>query len=133
MDSQWQLAQTSVGLVPGKLSRYPQRFGSCTVTEANIFQYFFDIMEMAMALVGVSRMVQVVNGQFQSPAIEPNWGDTIEATDKSSLLLNDTGMHWHGMRQFRTSRMDGANELIKCPIVPGESKTYTSEVTQYGT
>lgn len=46
---------------------------------------------------------------------------------------NGTSMHWHGLRQYKTNHMDGVNGITECPLAPGQSKTYTFQLTQHGT
>ena len=46
---------------------------------------------------------------------------------------NGTSIHWHGVRQYHSTGSDGVNGITECPIAPGDSKTYTFQVTQFGT
>ncbi|KAJ4288428.1 laccase, multicopper oxidase, benzenediol:oxygen oxidorectuctase [Kalmusia sp. IMI 367209] len=99
----------------------------------NTVKYTFKLSNMTMAPDGVSRHMQVVNGQYPGPTIEANWGDNIEVTVVNNLVANGTGIHWHGLRMLGTNDMDGTAGLTECPIAPGESKTYKFKATQYGT
>jgi len=80
-----------------------------------------------------------VNGTYPGPLIEANWGDTlrIHVTNHLYQISNDTAangttIHWHGLRQFRSSESDGVNGITQCPIAPRESYTYEFLVQQYG-
>lgn len=52
---------------------------------------------------------------------------------KNSMRDNGTSIHWHGVRQYHSPGSDGVNGLTECPIAPGDSKTYSFQVTQFGT
>lgn len=54
----------------------------------------------------------------------------IHVTNKHPL--NGTTIHWHGIRQFMTNDMDGANGVTQCPIAPNQTFTYRFNATQYG-
>ncbi|KAF2397368.1 lcc1, laccase [Trichodelitschia bisporula] len=97
------------------------------------FQYHLDVSKKTMAFDGVSREVQVFNGQYPGPTLEADWGDTLQITVSNSLPDNGTSIHWHGLRQLNSNQMDGTNGITECPIAPGQSKTYTFKATQYGT
>ncbi|KAF2660090.1 multicopper oxidase [Lophiostoma macrostomum CBS 122681] len=81
---------------------------------------------------GVEKDMILINGQYPGPTIVADWGDTISITVKSSLTLNGTGIHWHGLRQLGSNQMDGVGGITECPIADGVSKTYTFKATQYG-
>ncbi|KAI1082137.1 laccase 2 [Whalleya microplaca] len=46
---------------------------------------------------------------------------------------NGTTIHWHGVRQYQNSPMDGVPGTTECPIPPGGSFTYRWRAEQYGT
>ncbi|KAK6335155.1 hypothetical protein TWF718_010592 [Orbilia javanica] len=76
----------------------------------------------------------LVNGQYPGPKIEGNWGDTFEITVKNRLSNgNGTSMHFHGIQQLGTNRMDGASGITQCPIPVGKSMKYVWRANQYGT
>ena len=62
-----------------------------------------------------------------------DWGDDIVVNVKSSLTLNGTGIHWHGMRQLNNNQYDGVGGVTECPIADGETRTYKFKATQFGT
>jgi len=88
---------------------------------------------MTLSPDGTPREMTVFNGQFPGPSIIADWGDTIQVTVQNSLPDNGTSVHWHGLRQLHSNQMDGTNGITECPILPGESRTYTFKATEYGT
>ena len=74
-----------------------------------------------------------VNGQYPGPTIEADWGDILQITVKNQMQDNGTSIHWHGLRQRESNDMESVNGITECPIAPGASKTYTFQVTEYGT
>ena len=82
---------------------------------------------------GKSRTIFAINGQYPGPTIRANWGDTLQITVKNSLTSNGTGIHWHGLRQYKTNQMDGTGGITECPLAPGQTQTYTFLCTQFGT
>jgi len=76
----------------------------------------------------------VVNDQFPSPAIEANWGHTIEVTVVNNLIGPGEGfsIHWHGIRQIGTLWYDGAPSATQCPLAPGTSLTYSFTADAWG-
>lgn len=69
------------------------------------------------------------------PAIEANWGDTIQVTVNNAITNPEEGttLHAHGFLQQTTEWMDGVAAVSMCPISPGSSYTYTMKATPYGT
>lgn len=57
----------------------------------------------------------------------------IQVTLKNSVLVNGTGIHWHGIRQLGSCPQDGVPGITECPLAPGDTKTYTFKATQFGT
>lgn len=43
-----------------------------------------------------------------------------------------TSIHWHGIRQLRTTYMDGVNGVTQCPIAPDDQFNYVWKTWQYG-
>ena len=76
---------------------------------------------------------QVFNETYPGPPIRACWGDEISVTVHNDLEHNGTSVHWHGIRQFFSSPMDGVNAVTQCAIAPGDEWTYTFEALQYGT
>ena len=98
-----------------------------------VVSYTLEITNTTMAPDGKPRLVMAVNGQFPGPTIIANWGDTLEITVRNRLENNGTSIHWHGIRQWKTSQMDGTNGVTECPLAPNQQKTYRFLCTQFGT
>ncbi|KAK6438685.1 laccase, multicopper oxidase, benzenediol:oxygen oxidorectuctase [Oleoguttula sp. CCFEE 5521] len=79
------------------------------------------------------RLCLLFNGQYPGPTIRATWGDNLVINVKNSMKDNGTSIHWHGVRQYHSPGSDGVNGLTECPIAPGDSKTYSFQVTQFGT
>lgn len=77
----------------------------------------------------------LVNGQFPGPAIEANWGDTIQVTVHNQITSPEEGtaLHWHGFIQSQTPWFDGVPGVQQCPIAPGKKFTYQFRAELYGT
>ena len=74
-----------------------------------------------------------INGQYPGPVLRASWGDTVVVNIKNSLQHNGTAVHWHGVRQYQSVGSDGVGGITECPVPPGDTRTYTFQVTQYGT
>jgi FtsP/CotA-like multicopper oxidase with cupredoxin domain len=75
----------------------------------------------------------LVNGQYPGPVLRATWGDNVVVNIKNSLQDNGTSVHWHGVRQLNSPGSDGTGGITECPIAPGDTRTYSFKVTQYGT
>ena len=96
-------------------------------------RYVLDVSEMALAPDGMSfPNAKVFNGSYPGPWIQACWGDDIEVTVRNHLWYNGTSIHWHGIRQWNTTEMDGVNAVTQCPIAPGQEFTYKFKALQYG-
>lgn len=82
-----------------------------------------------------------------------DWGDMVSVTVVNKLQNNGTGVHYHGIRQLNSNTEDGVGGITECvptvhmfllladqqllilkgPIAPGSSRTYTWHATQFGT
>ncbi|KZL76688.1 multicopper oxidase, partial [Colletotrichum tofieldiae] len=82
---------------------------------------------------GVHKPAMLINNQFPGPTIEADWGDFVQIHVHNQLQNNGTSFHWHGMHLRGQNDQDGANGVTECPIPPGQSKTYSFQLTQYGT
>ncbi|KAH7043767.1 laccase-1 precursor [Macrophomina phaseolina] len=101
-------------------------------TTGKTVTYNLEITNTTMAPDGIERVVMAVNGQYPGPTLIADWGDTMVINVKNSLDHNGTGLHFHGLRQYKSNGADGANGITECPIAPGETKTYTFQCTQHG-
>ncbi|KAF8244371.1 hypothetical protein K440DRAFT_605113, partial [Wilcoxina mikolae CBS 423.85] len=106
-------------------------------------EYWLNVTYTTIAPDGVERIGQVVNGTYPGPLLEANWGDTLRihvtnylspnlSPNPSETAANGTTIHWHGIRQWRTTEADGVNGVTQCPIAPGNSYTYEWLAVQYG-
>lgn len=102
-------------------------------TTGKVVSYNLEVQNLTLAPDGVRRTVYAINGQFPGPVIRASWGDTLQITVKNSLTTNGTSIHWHGIRQWQSTTMDGTNGITECPLAPGQSRTYTFLCTQFGT
>ena len=101
-------------------------------TTGNIVSYNLEITNGTCNPDGNGkRLCLLVNNQYPGPTIRATWGDTLQITVKNSMQDNGTSLHWHGVRQYHSPGDDGVNGLTECPLAPGDTKTYTFQVTQY--
>ncbi|KAK6511771.1 hypothetical protein TWF481_000676 [Arthrobotrys musiformis] len=104
------------------------------VPKGVVRKYELVITNGEIAPDGYTVQKMLVNGQYPGPKIEGNWGDTFEITVKNRLSNgNGTSIHFHGIQQLGTNRMDGASGVTQCPIPVGKSMTYIWRANQYGT
>lgn len=120
-------------------------WGSKTDTHTNVYtdaadtgvarNYDFTITRAQISPDGYQmNNMFLVNGQFPGPLIEANWGDQIVVTVHNNITEDPEGfsMHWHGFLQSDTPWMDGVPGVTECPIVPGQSYTYSFNASMYG-
>lgn len=100
-----------------------------------IRRYQFTIKRGVISPDGYQKTVLLVNDQFPGPAIEANWGDTIQVTVTNQITEPEEGtsIHWHGFLQSQTPWFDGVPGVQQCPIAPGTSFTYQFKAELYGT
>lgn len=100
-----------------------------------IRSYDFTIKRGVIAPDGYQKTALLVNGQFPGPAIEANWGDTVQVTVHNQITEPEEGtaLHWHGLLQTETPWFDGVPGVQQCPIAPGNSFTYQFKADLYGT
>ncbi|KAG6856312.1 hypothetical protein H0H87_005591 [Tephrocybe sp. NHM501043] len=92
--------------------------------------YKFDIANTQVAPDGFKRTGVLVNGVFPGTLIQAQKDDTLHITVNDQLtdiaMRQSTGIHWHGLFQFKTASEDGPVGVNQCPIAPGHSYTYDS-------
>ncbi|CAD6219580.1 unnamed protein product [Miscanthus lutarioriparius] len=81
----------------------------------------------------VRKLAVTINGQTPGPTIRATQGDTVVVRVKNSLLTENVAIHWHGIRQIGTPWADGTEGVTQCPILPGDTFTYTFVVDRPGT
>lgn len=80
-----------------------------------------------------ARLCLLINGVYPGPTIRATWGDQLVINVHNKMEDNGTSIHWHGVRQYHSPGSDGVNGITECPLAPGDSKTYSFQVTQFGT
>ncbi|UNI13709.1 hypothetical protein JDV02_000428 [Purpureocillium takamizusanense] len=102
------------------------------VTRAALRQFNFTLHSALRSPDGHEREVFLINGQQPGPAIDVDEGDTIEVFVQNDLKV-DTALHWHGLMQRGTPKMDGVPGVTQEPIPPGGNFTYRfSTTSEYG-
>ncbi|RTE82882.1 hypothetical protein BHE90_002631 [Fusarium euwallaceae] len=98
-------------------------------------EYWLEISEKLVALDGVERPAQAINGTIPGPTLFADWGDQVIVHLKSNLegSTNGSSFHFHGTHQNYTNPQDGVVAITQCPVAPGSSITYKWRATQYGT
>jgi FtsP/CotA-like multicopper oxidase with cupredoxin domain len=81
---------------------------------------------------GRDREIWSYNGNFPGPLIRVKEGDSLRIKVINGLA-DPTSIHWHGMHQPGTWRMDGVDGVSNSPILPGEDFTYEFRATPAGT
>jgi multicopper oxidase len=81
---------------------------------------------------GRAKDVWGYNGRLPGPTIRVKEGETLRAK-----LINELGVpttvHWHGMHQPGTWRMDGVDGISAPPVAPGAEFVYQFRATPAGT
>ena len=78
------------------------------------------------------RPVIGVNNKWPPPLINVTLGDTLNVKVNNKLGNQTTGIHWHGIFQNGSAAMDGPRGVTQCPILPGNSYTYSFAINQPG-
>lgn len=81
---------------------------------------------------GREREIWGYNGQFPGPPIRVKEGETLRVKVINELSV-PTSIHWHGMHQPGTWRMDGVEDVSAPPIGPGAEFVYEFRATPSGT
>src|SRR5262249_14528880 len=81
---------------------------------------------------GRERDVWGYNGQVPGPRIRVKEGETLRVRVVNELGV-PTSVHWHGMHQPGTWRMDGVDRVSAPPIAAGSEFTYEFRATPAGT
>ncbi len=81
---------------------------------------------------GRRREVWGYNGQLPGPEVRAKEGDTLRVRLVNGLGVPTT-IHWHGMHQPGTWRMDGVDGVSGPPVAPGSEFVYEFRATPAGT
>jgi FtsP/CotA-like multicopper oxidase with cupredoxin domain len=82
---------------------------------------------------GRPREVLGYNGQLPGQVLRAREGDTLRVKVVNELGNVPTSVHWHGMHQPGTFRMDGVPVVSGPPIAPGAEFVYEFTATPIGT
>ena len=74
-----------------------------------------------------------INGRLPGPTLVVYEGQTVVVDVINALATEPITIHWHGLDQFNTPWMDGAEIITQCPIAPGTSFRYIFKASQAGT
>ncbi|MFO0846066.1 MAG: multicopper oxidase domain-containing protein, partial [Gemmataceae bacterium] len=80
---------------------------------------------------GREREVWGYNRRFPGPEIRAKEGETVRVKLVNELAV-PTSIHWHGMHQPGTWRMDGVEGVSAPPVAPGKEFTYEFKATPAG-
>ncbi|CAN5134351.1 multicopper oxidase family protein [soil metagenome] len=81
---------------------------------------------------GHEREIWGYNGQLPGPMIRAKLGQTLRIKMINDLRVPTT-IHWHGMHQPGTWRMDGVGDISQKPVPPGAEFIYEFKATPAGT
>jgi FtsP/CotA-like multicopper oxidase with cupredoxin domain len=81
---------------------------------------------------GREREIWSYNGQFPGPLIRVKEDEMLRVKVVNDLKV-PTSVHWHGMHQPGTWRMDGVENVSAPPIAPGAEFVYEFRATPAGT
>ncbi|KAF3446788.1 hypothetical protein FNV43_RR11968 [Rhamnella rubrinervis] len=91
-------------------------------------QVFYDwtVSYSRRAPLGVEKQVIVINDEFPGPLLNASTNDIVHVNIHNNLM-EPFLMTWNGIHVRRNSWQDGAQET-NCPIMPGQSWTYTFQL-----
>ncbi|AQK91080.1 Cupredoxin superfamily protein [Zea mays] len=101
--------------------------------DAKVHHHTWDIAYHYKSLDCVNKLAVTINGESPGPTIRATQGDTVVVTVRNSLETENTGIHWHGIRQVGSPWADGTVGVTQCPILPGDTFTYRFVVDRPGT
>ena len=94
------------------------------------------ITELQPSIVtdGHFRPIFTINGLMPGPTIVASEGQLLRITVYNELKNNEgISIHWHGMHQMNTSRMDGVPYITQYPLLPNQHMTYEFKASPSGT
>ena len=110
------LSPLLVGSLSGKKAEAQEKAG-------RVIPFSLRVGILPGASYGVQREVWAYNGQVPGPLIRATEGDMLRIRVKNELA-RPTTIHWHGVHQIGTWRMDGVEGLTQAGIAPGAEFTY---------
>lgn len=90
------------------------------------------VVSMQAAPDGRQREIWCYNGQLPGPTLRLKEGEKVRIKVINELKV-PTSVHWHGMHQPGTWRMDGVDTVSAPPIAPGAEFIYEYKPTPSGT
>ncbi|KAJ1281952.1 hypothetical protein BS78_03G012700 [Paspalum vaginatum] len=100
---------------------------------AKVHHHTWDIEYQYKSLDCFRKLAVTINGEAPGPTIRATRGDTVVVTVRNKLGTENTGIHWHGIRQIGSPWADGTVGVTQCPILPDETFTYRFVVDRPGT
>jgi multicopper oxidase len=94
--------------------------------------YVLRASRFSLAPDGHERQVWGYNGQLPGPTLRAKFGETLRIKVVNELAAPTT-IHWHGMHQPGTWRMDGVENISQVPISPGGEFLYEYKAMPAGT
>ena len=119
----------SITLLPG-CARRPA--ADASKGEPAVSEYQLEIGRRQAAPDGRSREIFCYNGELPGPLIRAKVGETLRVRVLNKLDV-PSSVHWHGMHQPDTWRMDGVANVSAPPIPPGAEFVYEFKATPAGT
>lgn len=117
-----------IGLRAGSIIAAPAAKGYTPLLAGNSFNLI--IGEQAVNFTGAPRFATTVNGSLPAPTLRFKEGERVTLKVSNTLAV-DSSIHWHGL--ILPTNMDGVPSLSFDGIKPGDSYTYSFDVSQSGT
>ncbi len=70
------------------------------------------------------RLFITLNGRIPGPDLVVTEGQIVVVKVTNKLTSEGITIHWHGIHQRKSPRMDGVAFILQPPIVPGAEFTY---------
>jgi FtsP/CotA-like multicopper oxidase with cupredoxin domain len=114
------------------LNSYSNVLGKSPVIDLSGSRKTLSVDALEASPDGVKRVIHSYGGQLIGPTIRVKEGERLNVTILNNLDVPTT-VHWHGMHQPGTWKMDGVEGVSGPAIPPGGSFTYDFEATPAGT
>jgi FtsP/CotA-like multicopper oxidase with cupredoxin domain len=111
----------------------PALLAARTATERPSDEFVLRASHFQAAPDGRRREVMGYNGRLPGPVLRVKEGNTLRVKVVNELGDVPTSIHWHGMHQPGTFRMDGVPEVSAPPIPAGQDFLYQFRATPAGT
>ncbi|KAJ0975191.1 hypothetical protein J5N97_017156 [Dioscorea zingiberensis] len=105
----------------------------CMFFYSNAHHYDFNVELTKYTRLCSTKNILTINGMFPGPTLYAHKGDTLVVNVYNHATDNIT-IHWHGVKQPKSSWWDGPAYITQCPIKPGSNFTYIVKLsTEEGT